>query len=310
MEKPSKRRASVDNEDASREIKRSKRSVSPKANDGSEDLVSGSNGEDANFLDTKPPEEPEDEKKKCTDSEKEKIDEIRELLKQAYEDLPLATHNPNIYTLFDEPWDKMRFDPNYRSLAFILHKQEGWTAEWMKERIGSSPSFIGIYPLGRAESRALCEALNFRYNMNLKRNLARMEVDIPEKWLEERLKYKNFKKKGAEKFGKRLAAKIAFNQSKFFGRDMMWFRPLMSDLGWEISESFVTRGFLVVILVVAADPALIESSTKSIKGKWSENRGEVKKAFIDAAKAAERKKKLKYPQTFALFKKLFPSLLN
>merc|ERR1719473_2116414 len=147
----------------------------------------------------------------------------------------------------------------------------------MKERIGSSPSFIGIYPLGRAESRALCEALNFRYNMDKKRNLARMEVDIPEKWLEER----------AEKFGKRLAAKIALNQSKFFGRDMMWFRPLMSDLGWEISESFVTRGFLVVILVVAADPALIESSTKSIKGKWSENRGEVRKAFIDAAKAAE-----------------------
>ena len=106
----------------------------------------------------------------------------------------------------------MRFDPNYRSLAFILHKQEGWTAAWMKEvichkifvhsllnifeRIASSPSFIGIYPLGRAESRALCEALNFRYNMDLKRKLAPMEVDIPEKWLEERLKYKNFKKKG------------------------------------------------------------------------------------------------------------------
>ena len=83
----------------------------------------------------------------------------------------------------------------------------------------------------------------------------------------------------------------------------------MSDLGWEISESFVTRGFLIVILVVVADPALIESCAESIKGKGSENRGAVKRAFIKAAKAAERKKKLKYPQTFALFKKLIPSLL-
>ena len=51
------------------------------------------------------------------------------------------------------------------------------------------------------------------------------------------------------------------------------------------------------------------SSLCSFDRRWSENRGEGKKDFIKATKAAERKKKLKYPQTFALFKKLIPSLL-
>ena len=54
---------------------------------------------------------------------------------------------------------------------------------------------IGIYPLERAESRALWKSLRFRYHLNeLKENYSKYEFEVPEKWLTTKFAGKKFKK--------------------------------------------------------------------------------------------------------------------
>ena len=112
----------------------------------------------------------------------------------------------------------------------------------------------------------------------------------------------------ATNYAKKLAIDIAYNQHMFLGKKDYWFQPLCEKLGWEISD-LLARRWRVVLFVVCADPKLIDKCTKDIEGSWACHRGPVTNALKNAAKKAEQKNKIKYPSTFALFKKLFPSCL-
>ena len=79
--------------------------------------------------------------------------------------------------------------------------------------------------------------------------------------------------------------------------------------GWELSGIFCEY-FVLVLFVITVDPSLVATSTSSIEGKWgsSKNQKKVKQAFKEAAKAAEKSKKIKYKETLKLLKKFFPLL--
>lgn len=251
---------------------------------------------------------------KCTPQEIVEIRKINQLLKQAYKDAPIATDNPMLYNrVCVVPWNEICYDMRPRkSLANRLLNEEGWTAQRMIKTIGSSPMPIGIYPLERAESRALWQSLRFRYHLNeLKENYSKYEFEVPEKWLTTKFAGKKFKKNNALDFAKELIALVSFNQGKFLGKQSYWFRTTCSMLGWELSGVFCEY-FALVLFVISADPALIATSTSSIEGTWgsSGNPKKVKQAFKKAAKAAEKSKNIKYKETFKLLKEIFPSALK
>merc|ERR1711964_3021 len=130
--------------------------------------------------------------------------------------------------------------------------------------------------------------------------------------LHDEFKGKEFGKKSADKYAKHLAALVAFNQSKFFGKGEHWFRPLCEELGVAVSGNFVSKGYIVSLFVVCADSKLFVKSTENIEGSWgkSKNRDKVGKAFVEAVKEAEQNGNVHYPDTLKLFKFLFPWILN
>ena len=111
---------------------------------------------------------------------------------------------------------------------------------------------------------------------------------------------------------RKVAGVIAFNQLKFVGKGDLWCRALLKDLGIPVSQNYMSRGYMITIFVVVANEEIFEQSTKNIEGTWgtSTNRVKVIKNFVDAVKEAERKNEICYPETFKLFKFLFPQILN
>jgi len=87
----------------------------------------------------------EDDKQELTVSQNHEIRKIKLLLKKAYADAQYATRNPNIYDLI-YVWDKLKLEKDSdekknsdekkksrKSLARIMHLEEGWTAESLIE---------------------------------------------------------------------------------------------------------------------------------------------------------------------------------
>ena len=116
----------------------------------------------------------------------------------------------------------------------------------------------------------------------------------------------------AKDYAQKLAAIIAFNQAKFFGKDDYWFRPLCQELGMSLTSNFVRLGFIIIIFVVCIDAKLFETSTKDFEGTWGDSaiRNKVVKALTKAVKEAESNNNIKYSETFKLFKNLFPKVLK
>ena len=85
------------------------------------------------------------------------------------------------------------------------------------------------------------------------------------------------------------------------------FQPMCETLGWELSDTFVDR-FLIVLLVVCADPDLIDSTTQDLSSSWNSDQIRVKAAFASAIKKAVQKKTIRYKSGFKFFKTLLPSL--
>ena len=108
---------------------------------------------------------------------------------------------------------------------------------------------------------------------------------------------------------KKLAATVAYNQNKFHGKKFYWFRPMCKELGWEISDTFASR-FLITLFVVCVDPEIFDNDLKEFGKSWGKKKEQVKKVLFDAVHTAEKKKRITYPSTFKLFKKLFPHILN
>jgi len=133
------------------------------------------------------------------------------------------------------------FNPGKKSLAYILHAEEGWTDRrmievktlyhktrkhqmsliflsekfndidtiikrmknsnlYVYEEIGKGTGDIRIFPLGRVQSRALSSALRYRYKWNYARKMDIYKVKIPVSWLEKKLTFKKFQKKGYHSF--------------------------------------------------------------------------------------------------------------
>jgi hypothetical protein len=108
-----------------------------------------------------------------------------------------------------------------------------------------------------------------------------------------------------------LAAVIAYNQRKFWGKKDYWFRPLCEELGWEITQQFQEK-HRVVLFVVCVDAELVQSRTKHIKQTWSSNKGRklIAEEWQKVVKTAKNQNKIQYPSTFELFEKLFPNVLK
>lgn len=248
-----------------------------------------------------------------TESQKYHIAEIKKLLKRAYKDAPAGTYNPNIRNLIKE-WRYMKYRATDKSrggsLARIFHVEKGWSAEGMLKLVGGSNYPIALGPLWPEDSRALWAALKYRNNLNGIKATCVFEVDLPEEWYGITLKYKTFRKNGGTDFAKKLAAAIAFNHMRFFGKKDYWFRPICEELGFDLSDTFSER-FRSVIMVVCVSPELVQEKTEHIEGSWCKdgNRDRVKKAFVNAVKDANAED-IEYPKTLALFKKLFPKLLK
>jgi len=195
--------------------------------------------ENANFLDDDESGELEEIHEPAKQSKSSMAADIKKLLKQVYDDAEVATKNPHIYDIVTIPWDRMTFAPGKKFFHKILLEEEGWSAAQMLDVIGGSPIPIAIYPLDRPQSRALWASLRYRRHMNEWRDSSTYEVDLPEEWLQTALKFKEFGKKSAKLYAMKLAAGVAFNHEIFVGRkELFWFRPLCSDLGWKISETF------------------------------------------------------------------------
>jgi len=245
---------------------------------------------------------------KLNESQNAEIRKLKDLLKQAKCDAIAATKNPNIFDVIDSDWRTLKYDDG-KSLARILHEEEGWSASGLVEWVANSDGPISIYPLTRQDSRAFWMCLRYRYRLNFLKNTAWYTIDLPEDWLRIQLKSKVFGKKNATEYAKKLAVDIAYNQHMFHGKKDYWFQPNCEQLGYEISDNLSFR-WRHVLLVVCADPALVKKSTENLGDSWGSNRGKVAKAFKDAVKAAEKSKKIRYPETFFLFKQLFPLLLK
>ena len=113
-------------------------------------------------------------------------------------------------------------------------------------------------------------------------------------------------------YAKKVAGTVAWNQFKFIGKGEHWFRCLCEETGLLIKGSFMQHGWLIIIFVICANADIFTESTKEIKGSWgaSKNRGKVVKALTSAVKEAERNNGIAYPETFKLFKFLFPNILK
>ena len=111
-------------------------------------------------------------------------------------------------------------------------------------------------------------------------------------------------------FAQKLTATVAFNQSKFIGREEFWFRPMCNELGFTMSNSFFDT-FLVNMFVVCVDPMLLNSTTADITGTWGDNKNKfkIKKKWIKAVKKADLENKIRYGNTFKLLKFILPSVL-
>ena len=113
-------------------------------------------------------------------------------------------------------------------------------------------------------------------------------------------------------YAKKVAGTVVWNQLKFIGKGEHWFRCLCEEAGLFIKGSFMQHGWLIIIFVICANADIFTESTREIKGSWgaSKNRGKVVKALTSAVKEAERTNDIAYPETFKLFKFLFPKFLN
>ena len=98
----------------------------------------------------------------------------------------------------------------------------------------------------------------------------------------------------------------------YVGKGEHWYRVCFEQLGFPVSKNFITHGYLITIFVVVANENIFKESTKNIMGTWgtSANRVKVVTAFTKAVKAAEQANDIAYPETFKLFKFLFPQILK
>merc|ERR1719456_415373 len=105
------------------------------------------------FEDSIPPaaeyNEPEDIDPAVPEEQKLEISKVRQLLKRCYEEAPKTHMNPRIHSLIPMPWHLCRYDPGNKSLAYILHVEQGWTADLMKSIIGKAPIPFTVPPLDR-----------------------------------------------------------------------------------------------------------------------------------------------------------------
>ena len=138
-------------------------------------------------------------------------------MKQAYDDVPKAFFNENIYETITK-WNEVDFDigkndeENVKALEEILF-ENGWTDVGlyevislynfgfevkclMFELVGKSSTPIPLYPLGREDFVPLSAALRYRVHLSEKRETFFINPDIPEKWLDIVLKHKRFGKTG------------------------------------------------------------------------------------------------------------------
>lgn len=243
-----------------------------------------------------------------TPEQKADVSEIRSLLKKAYENAPVANFNPELQNLIEVPWHEVRYDPGNKSLAYILKMEQGWSAEAMTHIIGGAQAPFQVHPLDDRESRWLWASLCFSDKIDK----LIFKVDIPANWLTDKMNAKVLSKKVAKVYAQKLAALIAFNQSEFYGKEDYWFRPLCQKLGLTLTANFVTYGYIIIIFVVCVDANIFESATQDIEGNWgkSGNRKEVVVALTKAVKEAENKNAIAFPDTFQLFKNLFPYVLK
>ena len=79
-----------------------------------------------------------------------------------------------------------------------------------------------------------------------------------------------------------------------------------------IKGTFVSRGWLIIIFVICVNADIFTESTEEIVGSWGTTKNCVKvvKALTSAVKEAERTNDIAYPETFKLFKFLFPNILK
>jgi len=252
-----------------------------------------------------------DELIQTTPFQKGEISKIRNLLKKAYEDAPQANLNEDIHRLIAAPWHTAKF-PTFmsenKSLAYVLHMEKGWTAASMKQNIGKAPIPFTVRPMSTVESRFLWNCLRY----SIQQDTQLFKPDIPGNWLTDDMHYKEVTKTCVVKYAKKVAGIVAWNQFKFIGKGEHWFRCLCEEAGLLVKGNFVSRGWLIIIFVICANAGIFEESTKEIEGSWgkSANRGEVVKALTSAVKKAERDNAIAYPETFKLFKFLFPKILK
>jgi len=266
----------------------------------------------------------EEADRKCTPQEIVEIRKLNKVLKQAYKDAPHATKNALIYhRVSPVPWNLVSYDmgkeEGIKTLANRFLNEEGWTNERMVTTLSNSPIPIAMFPLNRAESRALWESVRYRVRLKTLRTESLFEVDIPEEWLTSKYKGKPFKDTNALEYGKELVALIAFNQRTFLSHKPYRFRGICEDLGWELSGTFCEFLF-VVLFMICAKPSSVKTITDAIKaekkgvkkGTWGESgvQKAVKKAFKEAAIKAEKKGEIRYKQSFKLLKVVFPNGLK
>ena len=90
-----------------------------------------------------------------------------------------------------------------------------------------------------------------------------------------------------------------------------WFQVFCVTLGWKISVGFCDY-FFMVLFVICANPSDVKKITNKIEGTWGNSAVQkvVKKTFKEAAKKAEKTKKIKFKETFKLLKSIFPNALK
>ena len=90
-----------------------------------------------------------------------------------------------------------------------------------------------------------------------------------------------------------------------------WFPVFCETLGWKISVGFCDY-FFMVLFVICANTSDVKKITKKIECTWGNSAVQkvVKKTFKEAAKKAEKTKKIKFKETFKAFKSIFPNALK
>ena len=63
-----------------------------------------------------------------------KISKLKKTLQQAQSDAMCATKNPNIFEAIDENWSTLNYEDR-KSLARVLHEEEGWTSNMLDELV-------------------------------------------------------------------------------------------------------------------------------------------------------------------------------